>query len=274
MIPVFANSAWVTAPERLILQKGRWQRRRLRVRYGVFVHPSAGPVLIDTGYTAHSVSAPGRSLMLRAYSRALAPTLVADAQPDRFLAQVGLGLQDIKTVIITHFHADHISGLSAFPGARLVCSRAAWADLHRSSRLRNLRHGIFPELLPDDIAARLALVEDLPRAQVPHLPDGHDLFGDGSVLAIPLPGHAAGHLGVLFAHRDIPLLYATDAQWVMAALPSAARPRIAPRMIADDFSAMHASADQVDQFRKAGGAVVLCHDDAQTPFDVETGASP
>ena len=49
MKPVFANSAWVKAPEKLILRGGRWKQRYLRVRYGFFIHPTVGPILIDTG---------------------------------------------------------------------------------------------------------------------------------------------------------------------------------------------------------------------------------
>ncbi|TIX61436.1 MAG: MBL fold metallo-hydrolase, partial [Mesorhizobium sp.] len=39
---VFANSAWVSAAERLILRGGGWHSVRLRVRYGLFIHPQAG----------------------------------------------------------------------------------------------------------------------------------------------------------------------------------------------------------------------------------------
>ncbi|TGV71846.1 MBL fold metallo-hydrolase, partial [Mesorhizobium sp. M00.F.Ca.ET.149.01.1.1] len=52
---VFANSAWVSAAERLILRGGSWQSVRLRVRYGLIFHAVAGPVLIDTGYTPEAL---------------------------------------------------------------------------------------------------------------------------------------------------------------------------------------------------------------------------
>ena len=55
--PVFVNSATVRAPERLMRRGGRWQGLDLQVRYGLFLSETAGPVLIDTGYTRHAVSA-------------------------------------------------------------------------------------------------------------------------------------------------------------------------------------------------------------------------
>jgi glyoxylase-like metal-dependent hydrolase (beta-lactamase superfamily II) len=272
MTPVFANSAWISARERFILRKGSWCKHWLKVRYGIFIHPLAGPVLIDTGYTTNSIQGPGRGGWLRAYGRVFAPNLNEDAQPEPFLRQFGLVPGDITTVIVTHFHADHISGLSEFPNARFLSSRAAWTSLQRNRNFQNIRHGIFAELLPDDFATRRTPIEDKPKQSVPHLPDGHDLFGDGSVLSIPLPGHAAGHFGLLFPQMEVPLLYATDTQWLIDALPRNARPRLMPRLLSDDYQAMRRSTDHVQKFRDSGGRVMLCHDDAPSPYDVEEGA--
>jgi glyoxylase-like metal-dependent hydrolase (beta-lactamase superfamily II) len=272
MKPVFANSAWVKAPEKLILREGRWKQRQLRVRYGVFIHPKVGPILIDTGYTSHSLSALGRSALLRAYGHLLSPKLNLDAQPAWFLQRFGLAPKDIIGIIITHFHADHVSGLAAFPDARLIASKVGYPILQQGNSFENIRHGVFPELLPLNFGARLELIEDHPRVAVHQLPDSYDIFKDGSVLAVPLPGHAQGHFGVLFAQRKTPLLYATDTQWLIEALQPPARPRLFPRLISEDYRAMCRSADQVAAFRNSGATIMLCHDDASTPFDVEEGA--
>src|SRR5689334_19267980 len=107
---VFANSAWVSAAERLILRGGTWQSVRLRVRYGLFFHPAAGPVLVDTGYTPEALSGDRRGRMLRLYGALLKPQLNADEQVLPLLRRFGLSPDDIRTIIVTHFHADHISG--------------------------------------------------------------------------------------------------------------------------------------------------------------------
>ena len=273
MRPVFANSAWVAAPEQAILRDGRWRRRLLQVRYGLFCHPTAGPTLIDTGYTRHSLDLPDRSVALRSYARALSPKVVAQEQPEPFLAHFGLTPADISRVIVTHFHADHVSGLSAFPNARFIASGAAWAHVQRSTVFQNLRQGVFAELIPQDFDTRLDMIETAARQHTAHLPAGFDIFGDGRVSAVPLPGHASGHFGLLFGQMDVPLLYATDTQWVHEALLPERRPRLFPRLISDNFSDVAQSTDQVATFRKAGGTVVLCHDDAPTAFDYAQGAA-
>lgn len=273
MRPVFANSAWVAAPERAILRNGRWRRRLLQVRYGLFCHPTAGPTLIDTGYTRHSLDLPDRSFALRSYARVLSPQLVPQEQTAPFLSHFGLTPADISRVIVTHFHADHVSGLSAFPNARFIGSGAAWSHVQRSTAFQNLRHGVFRELVPPDFDTRLDPIEQAARQQKAYLPEGYDIFGDGSVSAVPLPGHADGHFGLLFDQMDVPLLYATDTQWVHDALLPERRPRLFPRLISNSFCDVGQSTDQVARFRKAGGTVVLCHDDAPTAFDYAQGAT-
>ncbi|NGM45564.1 MBL fold metallo-hydrolase [Rhodobacter sp. SGA-6-6] len=255
MTPVFCNSAHVPAPEALLLKGGRLRQLRLRVRYGLLMHPS-GPTLIDTGYTAHATAAPGRSAGLRLYRHLLRPDLIPQGQPEPFLARHGLRPEDIARVIVTHYHVDHISGLSLFPNARFTASRAAFQRLLTRSRWQNLHRATFPELLPPGFAERLDAIEDRP---------GGDLFGDGSVIALDLPGHADGHIGLLFPAAR--LLYGTDAQWLLAALESGRRPRGPMRLFAEDPAALAASTDLLHRFRAAGGTVMLCHDPAPAAFD-------
>lgn len=267
MRPVFSNSAWVDARERLVLRGGRLQVVALPVRYGLVQHPKAGPTLIDTGYAAHALSGSGRGCALRLYGKLLSPRLNLAGQAAPFLARHGLTPEEISTVIVTHFHADHVSGLRLFPKARFVASGVAWGRIARRGRVQNLRHGIFSELLPDDFAARLTPVEEC--LVVPH-PVGAkawDIFGDGLILAVDLPGHADGHLGLYFNDRVGPLLYATDTQWMLDALPKDRRPQLAPRLIADAPKLLDRSTDIVLAFHRTGGSILLCHDPKPSQFD-------
>ncbi|MGX5800399.1 MBL fold metallo-hydrolase [Bradyrhizobium sp. Arg314] len=271
---VFANSAWVSAAERLILRGGGWQSVKLRVRYGLIFHPAAGPALIDTGYTPEALSGERRGRMLRLYGALLKPQLNAAEQVLPVLRRFGLSPDDIRTVIVTHFHADHISGLSLFRNARFIASDAAWARVKARTVGQNLRHGIFAELFPTDFEARLDGLSDKRYVQASEgVPGGADLFGDGSVIAVDLPGHADGQFGLLFAGLDRPLLYAVDVQWLLAALMENHTPGFPATLIAEDATAIEPTSAMLRRFLAAGGQVMLCHDPAPTPHDLAPEAA-
>ncbi|RRH73556.1 MBL fold metallo-hydrolase [Falsigemmobacter faecalis] len=266
MIPVFANSAWVPVRRGLVQRGGGFPKLRLRVRYGLFIHPTVGPVLIDTGYSYAVTEGAERSLPLKLYARAL--QIAPDAQPVDFLARQGLRPADIKVVIVTHYHADHISGLGLFPRARVIGHGGALRAIRAAGAFANLRHGVFSELLPEDLEDRLTEVEGLPQRDGP--PGGRDLFGDGSVLAVALPGHAEGHFGLWFP--GVRLFYAVDTEWVKPALLPGGSPRVTASLVASDATAAADSRRFVREAEARGAAIVLCHDPAPTPFDEREGA--
>jgi glyoxylase-like metal-dependent hydrolase (beta-lactamase superfamily II) len=265
---VFGNTAWVDAPERFVLKRGHWKMQPLRVRFGLVLHPVHGPVLIDTGYTNHALSADNRSRGLRLYYNALKPRLVEEEQPAGLLAAYGYVPEDVKFVIVTHFHADHISGLKAFCQAQFIASGLAWQSICSASAFHNLRHGIFTELIPEDFEDRLLPIEKCPNAILNSGTQGLDIFGDGLLVACHLPSHAKGHYGVELCLPSGPVLYAVDTQWRLAALLNGARPRFPTRLIADDSSKVETSSDWVCRYQEVTQApVILCHDPAPTDFD-------
>ncbi|MBA1142203.1 MBL fold metallo-hydrolase [Mesorhizobium neociceri] len=266
---VFANSASVSAAERLILRGGSWTKVRLRVRYGLILHPQTGPVLIDTGYTPHVTQGSERSTALRLYSAILRPELNEAEQPQPVLARFGLSPEDVRTAIVTHFHADHMSGLSLFPNARFIANDAAWARAKAKTAWQNLRHGVFKELFPHGFETRLDGLSSKQQIESRgDVPGGADLFGDGSVVAVDLPGHADGQFGLLFPNMDRPLLYAVDAQWLIAALVENRTPGLPATLLAEDAAALEPTSAMLRRFLATGGEVVLCHDPAATAHDL------
>jgi len=72
-----------------------------------------GPVVVDTGYHPDYVApewAKGKNFID-------APTL---------LRELGVKAEEIKTVIVTHFHQDHFTGFDYFPSAKFVMSVPSW----------------------------------------------------------------------------------------------------------------------------------------------------
>lgn len=248
---MFFNSAFVRAPERFVLRGGAWSAIDIPVRYGVFDHPRVGRCLIDTGYT-HRVTGGPRSLPLRLYATILSPRLQRSALQ---------GGENIGAILLTHLHADHVSALRDFPSAALYAAGVGLDHFLSGSAYGRVRHGVFRELLPSDLQTRARRFEDCAIAEAPlSLGPARDVFGDGEILAVPLPGHMRGHTGFLWPKLDPPLLYAADAQWLARAVMEDRAPGPPARWIMDDVRADATTRARIAAFARAGGEVIYCHD--------------
>ncbi|MBB4009805.1 MBL fold metallo-hydrolase [Allorhizobium taibaishanense] len=271
--PRFFTTSILPVREWLLLRHGSFKRLPLRVRVGYFHHPQLGHTLIDTGYcNADALRRLPQDPLLAAYRLFLRPSTLSNDPLGAGLSLLDLRKQDIETIIITHFHADHIGGLRDLPGAQLLCARQAWNAYRNNSATKNAMSGVFAGLMPDDIENRLHFFEDFHTVPAPGgLGTGWDIAADGSVLAIDLPGHLDGHVGLCFPGTDAPLLYATDAQWLIRAIIEDRLPGFPAGLVCHDRPAMQSSAEKVRAFFEQGGDIMLCHDPEGHRLDMDNG---
>lgn len=174
-----------------------------------------GLVVWDTGYASHFREA--AQGIYRLYSIVTPVHFDERESLCHQLRHAGIGPQDIRMIVLSHFHADHIAGLRDFPDSRIVCSKQAWESVKNCTGLEALRKAFLPKLLPQHIEQRLAFVEHSPLVQTPTalLPftQAWDLTGDGELLIARLPGHAEGQLGAFVLTESGWQLLAADAAW-------------------------------------------------------------
>jgi glyoxylase-like metal-dependent hydrolase (beta-lactamase superfamily II) len=200
-------------------------------------HPQRGWLLFDTGYGQAFFDATRRmpeSLYRRVTPVKWTPAQAVVAQ----LHRAGVPANEVAEVLISHFHADHVGALRDFPAVRIWCAQSAWEDLHGRSRLSALRKGLLPALAPRELAHRLNFYEHAAQvrlsSQLAPFAHGHDLFADGSVYAVTLPGHAIGHYGICFRSAGKWIFLVGDAAWSMRAITeNAPPPRWATGMLGD-----------------------------------------
>lgn len=139
-------------------------------------HPK-GRVLVDTGPPDEWASLPEVSRGEGRFVYEITESLVDQ------LARVGLKPADITFVVYSHLHYDHAGNLEKFPEATAVLQKVEY----------DFAFGEEAEAWGYEPAAYRALAEQktlLVRGE-------HDLFGDGSVMLVPAPGHTPGHQAVL-----------------------------------------------------------------------------
>jgi len=116
----------------------------------------------------------------------LAPTLERTVTEQ--LGEIGLSAGDVTMVGVSHYHFDHTGQASAFPQAELLIGAADWAVLSADP----FPAGVVPFVDPRTVAPWL--VEG---ANVRAVTGDHDVFGDGSVTMLAMPGHTPGEMALL-----------------------------------------------------------------------------
>ncbi len=203
------------------------EEQRIRVPIVAFLieHPTAGAILIDTGF--HRAIADGTSAQRNHNLGPIGRLMVRDVgmrAEQTAAAQLrarGIDPETLSLIVMTHLHFDHASALADFPAATVLLSAPEW-------RAANARGASLQGYSAAQLDPRLNY-----RTVDFHGPAAHargpferalDLFGDGSLTLLDTPGHSAGHLAVLARLREREALIAGDAIYTMATLREGRRP--------------------------------------------------
>lgn len=186
-------------------------------------------VLVDTGFSEAIFAEPRKTLGI-AQARVLGVTK-GDHSIARQLEHLGIARSRVTTVVATHLHRDHVSGVVDFPNAELVCSirelesfRAKKSagydprDLERGGRLRPVALSGSPSY---------------------GFPSSLDLMKDGSVVLLDAPGHTRGSIAVALRGGSGTFVHVGDAvyrSWEYARTLSA--PSLLAQMTAHDRKAL------------------------------------
>ncbi len=137
-------------------------------------HPK-GLVLFDTGMPTDLLSdGPALEFYSLFFELGIGPDVMIEAQ----LNERQVDVADIDVVVLSHLHFDHTGGLAQIPNARVLVQEDDW------------KAGFDEELS----AAVTFRREDFDLGHdVVQLSGEHDVFGDGSVMCLPTPGHTPGH---------------------------------------------------------------------------------
>ncbi len=187
-------------------------------------HPTAGAILVDTAFHESVADDPKDSLgavmgrVLDIDMRQSIPAALADR---------GVSAADVPTVVMTHLHFDHTSGVSQFPNSTFVVSRAEWEAASRAGgtlhgyRRSQFDHAFDWRSIDFDAAKGIDSFASFGRSL--------DLFGDGSVRLLFTPGHTKGHMSlVLRLGGGRELLLCGDAAYARSNIDERTVPMLCP----------------------------------------------
>ncbi len=208
----------------------------------LITHPTAGPILVDTAFHGSVSTRPAANLGKIA-ARFAKPRIETGRDLPAQLRERGIAAQDLKTVILTHLHFDHSSGIAEYPNATFVLSKAEWEAATTDPRpfLRGYRPAHYDYLFDyrtvDFDGPGISSYASFGRT--------FDLLGDGSIRLAFTPGHSAGHCSVITHLRDRDLVIAGDAIYTSAQLEDGDPP---PRPL--DMHTWRRSVRELQQFAR------------------------
>lgn len=191
-----------------------WAKVRFYARAFLIEHPEKGLILIDTGYGKDFVDVTKKGVG-RIYPMLLK---VMYDRKDNLLHQLkqdGITQKDLSYLVLTHFHPDHIGGLTDFVDVPWIYRGEVLEKCLQQSRWKKLKNGFFHDLVPSVPKNSLVIREEEFSSTWQDFPSC-DVFGDGSLTLIDLPGHASGQMGILTGDT----LFAADAVWSLASPPN------------------------------------------------------
>jgi glyoxylase-like metal-dependent hydrolase (beta-lactamase superfamily II) len=116
---------------------------------------------------------------------------------------------DLDFIVLSHLHWDHVAGIPDLPGVPLRINRT---EYHAASQgLFERNQGLVRRLMSNNPVDLL----DFTGHPYEGFRCSHDLFGDGSVVLVPLPGHTAGQMGMFINRANGARLFLLgDAAWL------------------------------------------------------------
>jgi N-acyl homoserine lactone hydrolase len=226
----FPRAMMVTPGGPFLQAKLLWALLRGKPPYQVPVpaflvrHPSAGPILVDTGLHP-SIASDGRQNFGALANRFGKPSLEAREDVPSQLRARGIDPGELPVVVMTHLHLDHSSAISEFSRSTFVVSEAEWRAAAGGGVGDGYRRAHY------DYAFEYRTV-DFERASVGSYASfarTFDLFGDGSVRLAFTPGHSAGHVSVVCRLAERDFVIGGDAMYFAGQLDGSVPPPPRPQ---------------------------------------------
>lgn len=234
----------------MAFEGGKSGDKRTFVAGAILVDHPRGRLLFDAGYgrdlAQHFKTAP--KLMQLTIKPVLDAT-VADQ-----LTAAGVPPASLKAVVLTHAHWDHVSGLADLPGVPVWVDRGELAFINSGDPAAEL-------------ARKLGLADyrtyDFTNGPYLGFPRSRDVFGDGSVVLVPAPGHTPGSI-VAFVNTPDGRHYALigDTAWQAEGVELPAQKPMLTRFVDHDPKSTWIMLQRLHAARAAvpGLIVVPAHD--------------
>jgi len=175
---------------------------KIPVNMWILDHPK-GLLVFDTGNNVAISDGQCKSHWVAGMCDFLKPSQTRADVIDKQLEKLGYKVEDVKIVVTSHSHLDHIGNIEMFPKAIHVIQK------------KELYQAWWPEKFQRTGAHVMADYDDARDFNYLELNGDYDLFGDGSVMVLSTPGHTMGHQSLKIQLPETgTVLLSQDAIWM------------------------------------------------------------
>jgi glyoxylase-like metal-dependent hydrolase (beta-lactamase superfamily II) len=230
---------------------GSWSEEYSSGMAAVLIRHPKATLLFDCGFGAnvdeHFKNAPRLMRALTSYDK--------ETNAARQLGEHGILPSQINRIILSHWHWDHVSGAEDFPGVEVLVSKT------EEEHIRTLSAG---ELI-SQLRGRLNLHSfDFTGGPYENFDRSYDMFSDGSLVLVPLPGHTPGSTGLFVnLHSGKRFFFIGDLTWAIEGVKlPAERPWVSRKLVDQDEEQVRRSIVKVHQLleRRPDLIIVPAHD--------------
>jgi N-acyl homoserine lactone hydrolase len=237
----FLRCGHVTLPEFLVVRGALSWKAHVNAYSAVLIRHPKGTFLYDSGFCSDIYAFLRKQSLL---FRTLLGSFVFEQAVSSHLQQLEVKPGDLDFLLLSHLHWDHVSGVPDLPGVPLRINRVEY-DAAKSHPARTLiwqlmgdnPHELFDCAGPAYMGFR----------------SSYDLFGDGSLVLVPLPGHTPGNTGLFINRANGSRLFLVgDAVWSAEnyMYPATMHPILWSMFTSDDASARQTLIDLHHFYRR------------------------
>lgn len=224
------KTAQIKTLDAFFVSGGSWTHSRIGAHSAIFVRHPQGNFLFDSGLGDHideqfKESMPFWLRPLMSYDKLKSARAMLADDPES---------KRIRMIILSHLHWDHASGIKDFPDAEIWTTQAEYKmamDPHTPERAF-----IKSQYRGPAVKWKFIQFNDMPYENFSR---SLDVYHDGSIVLVPLPGHTPGAIGMFLNLRSGKRFFFTgDTTWALEGFKKPAHKFWISSLIVDDNKAV------------------------------------
>jgi glyoxylase-like metal-dependent hydrolase (beta-lactamase superfamily II) len=180
--------------------------------YAWVIEHDEGVIVVDTGDTACTSESGYFPRWQPYYKLAVRFHVKPEDEIGVQLKQMGIGVKDVKKVILTHMHTDHAGGLHHFPESQIYVNMP---EYKRTRGFRGQVDGYLPHRMPAWFSPQPIIFNS--KALGP-FQKFWDVTKNGDVKVVATEGHTPAHISVIALMEDVHYFLAGDTSYSEANL--------------------------------------------------------